>query len=920
MGLTWNEIGIRAAEFAEEWMGETYERGEAQSFYNHLFSVFGVKRRAVARFEEHVRKLDNKTGFIDLFWPGTLIAEHKSGGRDLAQAASQVGEYFDGLKEHEKPRFQLVCDFQSFSLLDRDTGRTVDFQLRDFPKHIYDFSFILGRQAPPSRSLVPVNFEAAKHISDLYKALKKAKYKTEDLDRLLTRIVFCLFADNTGIFQPRGSFHDWLTQTDSTGLDLGEKICHLFQILDTQEQDRAENLDPDLAQFPYINGGLFSGSVSIPSLNSGMRDMLVKAADFDWSAVSPAIFGSLYQSVFSKEQRQLGQAHFTSEENIKKVLDSLCFNDLWAELGRIKGTRFRNIERLQSFREKLRSLRFFDPACGCGNFLVVAYSEIRKLELEAVFGLIQAGVVIPKNELSIVDVDQFFGIELHEYSVRIAETAMWMTDHLANNALSARTGQEFYRVPLTKTPDIRLGDALQIDWSWASNEGTTTYVLCNPPYQGAKQQKSDVRDRIRRIAGLGGQGGTLDMVSGWVIKTAEFLRAHGGKGGLVTTNSIVQGEQVAQLWPVLFDRYEMEIEFAHQSFKWKSGATGDAQVEVVIVGLVRRNEASKQRSLYQYETSRGHPKLLVCEQISPYLICADNLSDPHISVVEEPKPKNGLRALKTGTKPIDGGYYILSDAELSALERADAGASKFARPFVGSKELLEGGNRYLLVLKDASPAEIASHPELRKLIKLVEKFRLGLIPNKKQKKGLKAPNALSSQPTSFHINTFPDSPYLVLPEVSSEKRPYLPVGWLEPPTVPSNLVKVLQDATPAEFGLLVSSMHMSWLRHIGGHLEGRYRYSIGLAYNTFPVAPNVFCPKLNTLAEQVLAARKLHSSTPLEVLYDPSLMPPSLRAAHDRLDQHVEMAYLGRSGSSDQERIECLLNMYAAARKSSQNA
>ena len=478
MRLSWNEIRVRAAEFARKWNDAAYEKGETQSFYNDFFQIFGVERRSVARYEEHVAKLDNRSGYIDLFWPGVLIVEQKSAGRNLAHAYDQAGEYFDALPENQRPGHILVSDFQSFELHDLAERETAAFALSDLHAHVEKFGFILGVQRRTFRDQDPASIKAAELVGRLHDALAAAGYQRHDLERFLVRIIFCLFADDIGIFEPRDIFFDFIeTRTREDGSDLGPFLTQLFQVLDTPEDKRTSTLDEDLARFPYVNGDLFHDPLRIPAFTAAMRKSLLDACRFDWSNISPAIFGALFQWVMDPRERRAQGAHYTTEKNILKVIEPLFMDDLWAEFGRLKSRRdSRRVADLRRFQEKLGQLRFFDPACGCGNFLIIAYRELRLLEIEVIREL-HAGSgassqdVLDVGFLSRVDVDQFYGIEIGEFPVRIAETALWMMDHIMNNRLSLEFGRTYARIPLRTSPRIVHGDALEIDWSEVLSAG-----------------------------------------------------------------------------------------------------------------------------------------------------------------------------------------------------------------------------------------------------------------------------------------------------------------------------------------------------------------------------------------------------------------------------------------------------------------
>ena len=455
MRLSWNEVRGRAAAFADEWRDAAYEKGETQSFYNAFFDVFGVRRRSVARYEAHVAKLDNRSGFIDLFWPGVLIVEQKSAGRDLKAAYEQAGEYFDALPERDRPRFILVSDFQSFELHDLDEREVVAFALADLPAHVEAFGFILGVQRRTFRDQDPANIEAAELVGRLHDALADAGHRGHDLERFLVRIVFCMFADDTGVFEPRDIFLDFIgTRTSGDGADLGLWLAQLFEVLDTPEDQRPATLDEDLTRFPYVNGDLFTGHLRMFSFDAAMRGALLDACHFDWSKLSPAIFGALFQSVMDPVARRAQGAHYTTEKNILKVIEPLFMDDLRAEFDRMKARKDRRrVSELRRFQQKLGRMTFFDPACGCGNFLIIAYRELRELEIEALNEIhprSQDGRQMDAlaSDLSRVDVDQFYGIELGEFPARIAETALWMMDHIMNNRLSLEFGLTYARIPL----------------------------------------------------------------------------------------------------------------------------------------------------------------------------------------------------------------------------------------------------------------------------------------------------------------------------------------------------------------------------------------------------------------------------------------------------------------------------------------
>ena len=907
MRLSWNEIRTRAAAFAQEWADAGYERGQTQLFYQEFFAIFDLPVRRVATFEEPVRLLSDRRGFIDLFWKGVLLVEQKSVGRDLTQARAQALSYFPGINDADLPRYLLLSDFQTFELYDLDEDESVAFDLAELPQHVEKFGFILGVHKRSFRDQDPVNIEASERVGQLHDALHESGYTGHNLEQFLVRIVFCFFADDTGIFEPRDIFLDLLeNRTQEDGSDLGGWLAQLFQVLNTPVDQRSINLDEDLDHFPYVNGDLFREQLLIPSFNPEMRQRLIDAGHFNWSEISPAIFGSLFQSVMDKDERRAQGAHYTTEKNILKVIEPLFLDELRAEFQRLRERRDnRRLPALIAFQHKLGRLRFFDPACGCGNFLIIAYRELRELEIEVLKEMRPHGQLdLLAQSLSVVDVDAFYGIELGEFPAHIAEVALWMMDHIMNNRLSLEFGQTYARIPLEKSPHIRHDDALEFDWAELLPPEECSYVLGNPPFVGAKYESPEQREQVRNIAALGGSGGTLDYVSAWFIKAGEYSQQSKAQIGFVATNSITQGEQVAQLWPLLFDRCSLEIAFAHRTFAWGSDARGMAHVHVVIIGLAKRETISREKRLFSYDDPTGEPHESRHAALSPYLFDAGGLTDSRIVVKKESRPINGLPRLIIGSKPIDGGHYIFNAEERAAFLREEPNAEPYLHPFVGSREFLQGGERWILRLADAEPQVLRTLPNVRERIAAVRAYRLSSRSRPTQ--------ALAETPTLYHVNVVPDAPFLVIPKVSSERREYVPIGWLEPPVIPSDLVFIIENATKPLFALLTSAMHMAWLRHIGGRLKSDYRYSIGLVYNTFPVLV-VSAERLQHLepyADALLAARAVLPNTTLADLYDPDLMPVNLRNAHRDLDRAVDRLYRRSPFSSDRERVEHLLGLY----------
>ena len=921
--LSWNEIRVRAAQFAADWVDASYEKGETQTFYNEFFEVFGKRRRDVARYEEHVRKLDNRSGFIDLFWPGVLLVEQKSAGRSLVAAAEQAGAYFDAVSERERPRYQLLCDFKTFELLDRDTREEVRFLLADLPDQVEKFAFIVGQRRRALREEDPVNIQASELMGRLHDALDESGYRGDDLERFLVRMVFCMFADDSGIFPRQDMFlHLVEDRTSVDGADLGLWLTRLFEVLNTPTEQRQRKLDEDLAKFPYVNGELFAERLSIPDFDSEMRTALLNACRFNWSKTSPAIFGALFQSVMEPIERRSQGAHYTTEQNILRVIEPLFLDDLRAEFDALASKHSGDVvAELYRFRDRLGELRFFDPACGCGNFLIIAYRELRLLEIDVLDEIaartrLSVQQIMPFEVKSVIDVDQFYGIEISEFPARIAATSLWMMDHLMNRELADTFGEPYVRIPLEKSPHIEVGDSLELDWTAFLPPAECSYVFGNPPFIGAKYQSTEQRAQVRRIAQLGGSGGTLDYVTAWFIRAAEYVRqadTRAGPGqrppriGFVATNSITQGEQVAQFWPIIFERHDLEISYAHRTFAWGSDARGKAHVHVIILGLDPTEHAPANRPLYTYPDINGEPLVGTCKIITPYLLDGTRLKDPHRLVKSESRPINGMPRLRIGSKPIDGGHYIFDSEEMALFLDQEPGAEPYLRPYIGAREYLQGGERWILALQDAHPSDLRRLPLIRE--------RIAVVRNERLASNSKPTQQLAEAPTLWHVNVIPQAPFLVVPKVSSERRHYVPCGWIEPPFVPSDLLFVLIDATLADFAIVSSAMHMAWMRTVAGRHESRYRYSAGVVYNPFPL-PEGFseirsAAKLDAPAQAVLDARAAHPDATLADLYDPDLMPPDLRKAHRYLDRAVDRLYRTRPAfKSESERLQHLFGLY----------
>lgn len=894
MPLSWNEIKSRALVFSKEWEHETSEDAEAKSFWDGFFDVFGISRRRVATFETAVKKADAKQGFIDLLWKGVILVEHKSRGKDLDKAAQQAKDYFPGLKEHELPKYILVSDFQRFRLYDLDTGSQNDFTLGDLPNQVHLFGFIAGYQKRTYKDEDPVNIEAAERMGKLHDALEAVGYTGHALEVYLVRLLFCLFAEDTGIFE-RTQFQELVdSYTKPDGSDLALQLAQLFQTLNTPKDRRLKNLDEMLAAFPYVNGKLFEENLPLAAFDTKMRESLLLCCALDWSKISPAIFGSMFQAVMNpKERRNLG-AHYTSEKNIQKVIKPLFLDDLYAEFERAKGNR----NRLNELHRKISTLHFLDPACGCGNFLIISYRELRQLEILILRELYKGGQgVLDVREIMRVDVDQFAGIEYDEFPARVAEVAMWLIDHQMNMKVSEEFGQYFVRLPLTKSAQIVHGNALRLDWAEVVPKEQLSYILGNPPFVGAKMMNEVQRAELTAICPDLSGVGLLDYVAGWYLKAADIIRETFIKTAFVSTNSITQGEQVGILWGKMLSS-GIKIHFAHRTFKWNNEARGVAAVHCVIIGFAYFDV--KQKLIFDYQNVQGEPSQISAQNINPYLVDAAN-----VVLVRRSKPLCPVPEIGIGNKPIDGGNYLFTTEEKETFLEKEPQAAPYFRRWIGSDEFINGWERWCLWLGECPPDTLRKMPEAMKRVQAVREFRLASksAPTRK----------LAEVPTRFHVENMPKGSYLLIPRVSSERRLYIPIGYIKPGTFSSDSVHIIPEASIFLFGILTSSMHMSWVRSVCGRLKSDYRYSKDIVYNNYPFPLNptdAQKQKVEAAAQAVLDTRAKYPGSSLADLYDPVTMPPDLVKAHMALDKAVDLCYRPQAFTSELSRIEFLFGLY----------
>ncbi|WP_396177191.1 class I SAM-dependent DNA methyltransferase [Flavobacterium sp.] len=895
MALSWNEIKERAVKFSNEWAEYFNEEADAKPFLVEFFNVFGIYSKKVATFEHRVKKLDERDGYIDLLWKGTILIEMKSRGKNLDRAFLQAKDYLHGLKQHELPKYILVSDFEIFKLYDLEEGNIVEFKILDLVNNVQSFGFLLGYQKKVYKEQDPANIKAAEFMGKLHDRLKEIGYDGHPLEVYLVRLLFCLFAEDTTIFNKQ-QFQDYIEfRTNEDGSDLAPKLQELFQVLDTPSEKRFKNLDEQLAEFPYVNGKLFQEILPMASFDSKMRKALLDCCYIDWSKISPAIFGSMFQSVMNpKERRNLG-AHYTSETNILKLIKPLFLDELWTEFENIKN----NKNKLPEFHKKISQLKFLDPACGCGNFLVITYRELRLLEIAVLRALNKSGQgFLDVSEIIWLDVDMMGGIEYEEFPARIAEVAMWLIDHQMNMLISNEFGQYFARLPLKKSANIVHGNALQVDWGNVIPKDNLSYIIGNPPFIGKKEQKPEQKADMERVfVNIKGTG-VLDYVTGWYLKASQLIQNTKIKVAFVSTNSIAQGEQVGLLWKILFDIYKIKIHFAHQTFSWSNEAKGNAAVHCVIVGFA--NYDTNNKSIFEYENIKGEPHELKVKNINPFLV-----EGKDITVENRKSPICNVPEIIYGSFALDDGNYTLSELERNEIISANKNSDKLIKPFIGGRELLHSEKRFCLWLANAEPSEIINNSLIKERVELVRKWRSNSERGNTKK--------LAETPTLFAEVRQPKTNYLAFPTVSSVNRKYIPIAFLSSEIIASNQLYVLPNSTLYHFGILTSIMHMAWVKYICGRLKSDYRYSASIVYNNYPwpESPSVKQIKLiDEKAQKVLEVRSSFPNSSLADLYNPLTMPPTLIKAHNELDKAVDSAYRTAPFTSEANRMVYLFELY----------
>ena len=885
-----------AAAFAERWKGRGYEKGDSQVFWTELLTeVFGVENPStIIRYEEQV-KVDN-TNFIDGHIPSTkVLIEQKSIDKDLRKGIKQsdgsllnpfqqAKRYAAELPYSERPRWIVTCNFAEFLVYDMEqpNGEPQQILLENLGKEYYRLQFLVDAKSDHLSKEMEVSIEAGKIVGRIYEALL-TQYDDNSpealrwLNILCVRIVFCLYAEDAGIFS-RDQFHDFLVTYEAK--DLRRALRDLFEVLNTPKEKRSKYLQEELAAFPYTNGGLFEEEIEIPQFTEELKQTLLQNAslDFDWSDISPTIFGAVFESTLNPETRRSGGMHYTSIENIHKVIDPLFLNDLRRELDEILEEKVekQRLKKLDSYQDKLASLTFLDPACGSGNFLTETYLSLRRLENEAIreryHGQMMMGAFVNPIKVSI---NQFYGIEINDFAVTVATTALWISEAQMLTETEHIIHQDIDFLPLRSYTNIHEGNALRIDWETVVPKAHLNYIIGNPPFVGYSLQNKEQKDDILSVfVDIDGKpfktAGKIDYVAGWYYKASELMQHTNIRAALVSTNSITQGEQVAAIWKPLKELFGIHIDFAHRTFRWDSEASLKAHVHCVIVGFSNVNVP---KVIYDNDKQK------IADNINAYLIDA-----PDVYIESRKHPLYDVPEMVTGNRPADGGHLIIEAEDYDDFIKQEPSSQKYIKKLLGAAEFINNKERWCLWLVDASPSELRNMPLVLKRIQACKEDRENA-PDEGRRK-------LALTPHLFREQLNPET-YIIVPSVSSERRRYVPMGLLTKDTIPTNLVLIIPDATLYHFGILESNVHMAWMRAVCGRLKSDYRYSKDVVYNNFPwpTPTDEQKAKIEQTAQAILDARALYPDSSLADLYDELTMPVELRRAHQDNDRAVMAAY-----------------------------
>ena len=896
-----------AKEFAEYWKGKGYEKGESQPFWLSLLrDVYGVEHpEQFIEFEDQVH-LDH-TSFIDGYIPSTrVLIEQKALDKDMKKGIRQSdGSYLSPFQQAKRyitelplskhPRWVITCNFSTFYVYDmeRPQGEPEVIKLENLESEAYRLQFLVDSGNEHLKREMEVSIAAGEIVGLLYDAFLKqyadpeSERALKSLNKLCVRLVFCLYAEDAGIFGHHGMFHDYLSAFDTRSMR--KAVLELFRVLDTKPEDRDPYLkddNPELAAFPYVNGGLFSDEdIEIPPFTDEIRDLLlVKASEnFNWSEISPTIFGAVFESTLNPETRRSGGMHYTSIENIHKVIDPLFLDELKGELDEICAIAVDRTKtaKLKAYQRKLASLTFLDPACGSGNFLTETYLSLRRLENRVLLELLHGQMAMyTASESPIqVSISQFYGIEINDFAVTVAKTALWIAESQMMKETEKILLVPLEFLPLKTNAYIVEGNALRMDWEEVVPKTRLNYIMGNPPFVGySLQSKSQKEDILSIYVDEKGNpyktAGKIDYVAGWYFKAAKLMQDTDIRTAFVSTNSITQGEQVAGVWKPLYERFGIHIDFAYRTFRWDSEASLKAHVHCVIVGFSCALE-NKVKKLYS-----GDSRYIMADNINPYLLNA-----PNIFVESRNKPLCDVPDVIKGSSPVDGGNLLLDQEEYEELIQKEPLAQKYLRPFVGAKEFLHNIKRWCIWIPVYNPADIKNLPLLRNHIEETKKFRLS--------RSKAATRKYADYPTRFMELRQPTTSYILIPRHSSEKRKYIPFGFMPYDVICGDANSMLPQATKYHFGIMISNVHMAWVKTVCGRIKSDYRYSNDIVYNNFPwpTPTDAQKAKIEQTAQAILDARALYSNCSLADLYDDDLMPPELRKAHQNNDRAVMQAY-----------------------------
>ena len=883
-----------AQAFIKRWENRGNERQDSQSFWLDLLqSVYGIEKPTeYIRFENTV-KID-KTSFIDGFIDATkVLIEQKGSHKDLNKAIKQsdgtyltpfqqAKRYATDLPYSQRPRWIVTCNFKEFYVYDMEqpNGEPKVIKLADLDKESYRLEFLIDKTNEHLEREMKVSIEAGEIVGEIYEGLLKQYINPDSPDslhainQLVVRLVFCLYAEDAGIFGHHMMFHDYLARFSSR--DFRRGLIDLFSILDTPIEERDPYLDEELLAFPYVNGGMFAENrLEIPNFTDELRELILEHAssNFDWSEISPTIFGAVFESTLNPETRRSGGMHYTSIENIHKVIDPLFLDDLKAELNEIRQFKqFKTVEqKAKQFQSKLSSLVFFDPACGSGNFLTETYISIRRLENEAIKLYMGDKVALDLGQdLVKVKLNQFYGIEINDFAVSVAKTALWIAESQMLEETKDIVFANIDFLPLKSYTNIVEGNALGVDWETVVPKEYLSYIVGNPPFIGANGVSKTQKQELLDIFGPKSNAGILDYVGGWYAKAATLIQNTNIRCAFVSTNSITQGEQVSVLWDFLLKK-NISIDFAYKSFVWNSEAKEKAQVHCVIIGF----SSMKQKSPILFDKDNKE----IVETISPYLIAGEM-----IYVGRRNKPISQKLEMSRGNQPTDGGNLIIEAEEYDSFIKSEPAAKKYIKKLIGSREFINSLDRYCLWLVGVSPKDLRSMPKVLERVNLVKEMRLNSSAVGTRK--------LAERSHEFRETKNPNT-YLIIPRVSSENRRYIPIGFLDSSTIPTDSVTIIENATLYDFGILTSNVHMAWMRTVAGRLKSDYRYSAKIVYNNFPwpEVTEAQKEKISKTAQAILDARALYPDSSLADLYDELTMPVELRRAHQANDKAVMEAY-----------------------------